>query len=79
VLNEAAFGYLRGRGLPALVITSLADAGKTGFVNKAEWLAQLGRLGIVSPPQTGLAVIQDCGFQCIAAARYDLIAARLPI
>jgi Transposase IS66 family len=59
VLNEAAFGYLRSRGLPAAVIASLAEAGETGFVNRAEWQAHLGRLGIVSPVQTGLAVIQD--------------------
>jgi hypothetical protein len=59
VLNEAAFGYLRARGLPAPVVARLAEAAETGFVNQAEWQAHLGRLGIVSPSQTGLAVIQD--------------------
>ena len=59
VLNEAALGYLRSRGLAGPLIARLADAGETGFANKAAWQAHLGQLGIVSPPQTGLAVIQD--------------------
>jgi hypothetical protein len=59
VLNEAAFGYLRSRGLAGPLIARLADAGETGFANKAAWQAHLGQLGIVSPRQTGLAVIQD--------------------
>jgi hypothetical protein len=59
VLNDAAFGYLRGRGLAAPAIASLAEAGETCFVNTAAWQAHLGRLGIVSPPETSLAVIQD--------------------
>jgi hypothetical protein len=59
VLNDAAFGYLRSRGLAAPLIARLAEAGETGFVDQAAWQAHLDRLGIVSPPQTGLAVIQD--------------------
>ncbi len=59
VLNEAAFAYLRNRGLPIPLIARLAEAGETRFVDQAAWQAHLGRLGIVSPAATGLAVIQD--------------------
>jgi hypothetical protein len=41
------------------LIARLAAAGETCFVDQAAWQAHLNRLGIVSPPQTGLAVIQD--------------------
>jgi hypothetical protein len=50
---------VRSRGLPAPLIARLAEAGETRFVDQAAWQANLGRLGIVSPPQTGVAVIQD--------------------
>ena len=59
VLNEAAFGYLRSRGLSAPLIAHLAEAGETHFVDQAAWQAHLNRLGIVSPREAGLAVIQD--------------------
>jgi hypothetical protein len=59
VLNEVAFAYLRSRGLPASLIARLVEAGETRFVDQAAWQAHLGRLGIASPPQIGLAVIQD--------------------
>lgn len=59
VLNEVAFGYLRSRGPPAALITRLAEADETRFADKAVWQAHLGRLGIVSPPEAGLAVIRD--------------------
>jgi hypothetical protein len=59
VLNEAAFGYWRDRGLPGPVITRLAEADETRFVDQTAWQAHLSRLGIGSPPQAGLAVIQD--------------------
>jgi hypothetical protein len=59
VLNEAAFGYLRSRGLAGPLIARLADAGETCFVDQEAWRAHLKRLGIVSPAKTGLAVIQD--------------------
>jgi hypothetical protein len=59
VLNEAAFGYLRSRGLAAPLIVRLAEAGETHFIDQAAWQAHLNRLGIVSPAKTGLAVIQD--------------------
>lgn len=58
VLNEAAFEYLRGRGLAAPLIARLAEAGKTRFADKARWQRHLKRLAIVSPKQTA-AVIQD--------------------
>jgi hypothetical protein len=58
-LNEAAFGYLRTRGLPGSLIAGLAEAGETGFADKTAWQAHLDQLGIVSPSGTGLAVIQD--------------------
>ena len=59
VLNAAAFDYMRGRGLSAVFIARLAEAGETRFVDQAMWQAHLDRLGIVSPKQAGLAVIQD--------------------
>jgi Transposase IS66 family len=49
VLNEAAFAYLRSRGLPGPLIARLAEAGETHFVDQAAWQAHLNRLGIVSP------------------------------
>ncbi len=59
VLNEAAFDYLRSRGLPGPLIARLAEAGETRFTDQAAWQAYLVRLGIVSPAKAGLAVIQD--------------------
>jgi hypothetical protein len=59
VLNPAAFGYLRSRGLPGPLIARLAEAGETGFLDQAAWQAHLNRLGIVSPAKAGLAVTQD--------------------
>jgi hypothetical protein len=59
VLNEAAFVYLRSRGLAVPLIDCLAQADQTRFVDQAAWQAHLDRLGIVSPSATGLAVIQD--------------------
>jgi hypothetical protein len=59
VLNEAAFGYLRSRGLAGPLISRLAEAGETHFIDQAAWQAHLHRLGIVSPARPGLAVIQD--------------------
>jgi hypothetical protein len=59
VLNEAAFGYMRSRGLAGPLIARLAEAGETHFIDQAAWQAHLNRLGIVSPAKTGLAVIQD--------------------
>jgi hypothetical protein len=59
VLNEAAFSYLRSRGLAAPLLARLAEAGVTKFANKAEWDAHLNQLGITAPEKTGVAVIQD--------------------
>jgi hypothetical protein len=59
VLNEAAFGYLRSRGLAVPLIARLTEAEETHFIDQAAWQAHLNRLGIVSPEKTGLAVIQD--------------------
>jgi hypothetical protein len=59
VLNDAAFDYLRSRGLPGPLIARLADAGETRLVDRPAWQAHLDRLGIVSPAKSGLAVIQD--------------------
>jgi Transposase IS66 family len=59
VLNEAAFGYLRSRGLAAPLIARLAEADEVRFADQAAWQAHLNRLGIVLPEKTGLAVIQD--------------------
>jgi hypothetical protein len=59
VLNEAAFGYLRSRGMAAPLIARLAQADETHFVDQAAWQAHLNQLGIVSPVKAGLAVIQE--------------------
>ena len=58
-LNEAAFGYMRGRGLAGPVIARLAAAGETQFADQAAWQAQLDQLGIATRAEAGLAVIQD--------------------
>ena len=59
VVNEAAFGNMRGRGLAGPLIARLAETDETRFVDQAAWQAHLNRLGIVSPAKAGLAVIQD--------------------
>jgi Transposase IS66 family len=59
VLNDQAFDYMRGRGLAAPLIARLTEAGETRFVDQAAWQAHLSRLGIASPPEAGLALIQD--------------------
>jgi hypothetical protein len=59
VLNEAAFAYLRDRGLSGPLIARLAEAGQTHFADQAEWRAHLRRLHIVTPAKSDLAVIQD--------------------
>jgi hypothetical protein len=59
VLNEAAFSYLRSRGLAAPLIARLAEAGVTRFATQAAWQAHLDQLGITAPEKPGVAVIQD--------------------
>jgi Transposase IS66 family len=59
VVNEAAFGYMRSRGLAGPLIARLAETDETRFIDQASWQAHLNQLGIVSPAKTGLAVIQD--------------------
>ena len=59
MVNEAAFGYMRSRGLAGPLIARLAETTQTRFVDQAAWQAHLNRLHIVSPAKTGLAVIQD--------------------
>jgi len=58
VVNEAAFSYMRGRGLAGPVIARLAETDETRFIDQVAWQGHLNRLGIVSPAKTGLAVIQ---------------------
>ena len=58
VLNEAAFGYMRGRGLAGPLIARLA-AGETRFADLAAWQAHLEGLGVVRSAATGPAVVQD--------------------
>jgi hypothetical protein len=59
VVNEAAFGYMRSRGLAGPLIARLAETNETRFVDQAAWQAHLNQLGIVLPAKPGLAVIQD--------------------
>jgi hypothetical protein len=73
VLNEAAFGYLRGRGLAAPLIARLAEAGEARFADQAVWRAHLTRLGIISPPAAGLAVIQDAAQIATEGAQWGSI------
>ena len=58
-LNDAAFAYLRDRGLSATWIARLAEAGQTHFADRAAWQAYLRRVGIAAPAEPSLAVIQD--------------------
>jgi hypothetical protein len=59
VVNEAAFDYMRSRGLAGPLIARLAETDETRLVGQAAWQAHLNRLGIVSPAKPGLAAIQD--------------------
>jgi Transposase IS66 family len=59
VVNEAALGYMRSRGLASPLIARLAGTDETRFIDPASWQAHLNQLGIVSPAKPGLAVIQD--------------------
>jgi hypothetical protein len=59
VLNEAAFAYMRSRGLAGPVIARLATGGEMQFADPAAWQAHLDRLGIATRSEAGLAVIQD--------------------
>jgi hypothetical protein len=45
VLNDAAYGYMRDRALPAALIAGLAARPETVFADQAAWLAHLDRLG----------------------------------
>ena len=67
---------MRGCGLAAPLIARLAEAGETRFADEAVWQAHLGRLGIVSPPEAGLAVIQDPVQIAIEGAQWGSIHAR---
>ena len=59
VLNEAAFAYMRGRGLSGPLIARLAEADEVRLSDQAAWQTHLDRLGIASPSKADLAVIQD--------------------
>jgi hypothetical protein len=59
VVNDAAFGYWRSRGLAGPLIARLAEAGEARFADQPAWQAHLNRLGIAAPPQADWAVIQD--------------------
>ena len=48
VLNEAAFGYMRSRALPAFLIARLAEQSGTVFADQAAWLAHLDALGFTA-------------------------------
>jgi hypothetical protein len=75
VLNDAAFGYMRERGLAGPVIARLAAAEVRQFANPPAWQAHLDRLGIAARPQTGLAVIQDPVTIATEAAQWGSIQA----
>jgi hypothetical protein len=73
VVNAAAFGYMRSRGLAGPLIARLAETGETRFVDQAAWQAHLNRLGIVSPAKPGLAVIEDAVLIATEAAQWGSI------
>jgi Transposase IS66 family len=75
VLNEAAFAYMRSRGLAEPVTTRLAAAGVTYFADPAAWQAHLQRLGIAARPRAALAVIQDPVAIATEAAQWGSIQA----
>jgi len=58
VVNDAAVGYWRSRGLAGPLIARLAQAGEARFADQPAWQAHLNQLGIAAP-KAGLAVIQD--------------------
>ncbi len=59
VLNEAAFDYMRSRGLAAPADRHVCGRSReTRFADQAAWQAHLDRLGRLTA-KTGLAVIQD--------------------
>jgi hypothetical protein len=45
VLNDAAYGYMRNHGLPAVLIARLMAQPMTGFEDQDGWLALLDQLG----------------------------------
>jgi hypothetical protein len=48
VLNDAAYGYMRGQGLAATTIAHLQAQSATQFADQAGWLAHLDRLGLTA-------------------------------
>lgn len=59
VVNQAAFDYMRERGLSAAAIDRLAAAEARSFADQPAWQAHLQRLGIAAPEKPGQAVIQN--------------------
>jgi hypothetical protein len=59
VLNQAAFDYMRERGLCAASIDRLGGAEARYFADRPTWLAHLNQLGIGVAEKPGQAVIQD--------------------
>jgi hypothetical protein len=59
VLNDAAFSYMRERGLSATSIDRLVTAEARYFADRPAWLAHLNRIGIGAAGKPGQAVIQD--------------------
>jgi Transposase IS66 family len=48
VLNDVAYGYMRGQGLPAATIAQLKAQPQVRFADQAGWLAHLDRLGLTA-------------------------------
>ena len=82
VLNDAAYAYMRERGLPAASIALLAACPQTRFADRAAWLAHLDRLGLtalkVAPDPVRVATegalwgsVQAHGFLCDAVVLSD--------
>lgn len=59
MLNDAAFAYMRERGLSATSIDRLVTAEVRHFADRQAWQAHLNRIGIGTAEKPGQAVIQD--------------------
>lgn len=70
VLNEAAFGYMRSRNLPAFLITRLAEQSSRVFADQVAWSTHLGALGfttLTTTPDPVLIATEGAAWGSIAA------------
>lgn len=75
VLNQAAFDYMRERGLSVTTIDRLAAAEAKSFADRPAWQAHLSRLGIAASEKPGQAVIQNPAYIATEGALWGCIQA----